>query len=791
MRVVADSELLEVEPGSSTSVVVEVVNTGSVIDGVSARVLGISEYFVKADPQLLPLFPEASGQVTLNLDVPPSHPAGRHHLTVEVTSHGTTEPSSFIDLDMDVAARPDFDMAASPRVVRARRGAKFMVEVTNRGNVPLDVELRGADPDRIAKITFTPPRRRIDAGLTVAMIMNVRGPRTFTGPEADRTVLIEASALPVGTPSALQAPPAAPVIPDGSTEILPRLPQENAPIADPDAELAQEVPDGALVTQRSVMLRQRPFIGRGLLTALILLSIIALWAAIFLLGLGKVLSGDPMTKEAPASFFAALAGKNGTGNGTGSNSAPAGALPKSGELPAGQGSQITGKVIAATTGQPVGHILVQAYRSSPTGLLKASSAATQADGTYTLAGLFPTSYYLQFSSPGFRTDLYPQARTIGGASKIVAAAQGTTSNINVTIAGNPATISGTVSAGDTTGPFVTTVTARPLVGGQSGKPAAVTTTNAAGGYSLKNLPAPDSYELTFTTPGYLASTLVDTVNGGDNRLEPTTVLGASLGQISGIVHDGSTALGGATIATTVGGKPVTVVTPTTGQIGAFTLPNLPTPATYVITVSSLGHGSSTSIVDLAAGQSRAGLSIDLASGTGTVSGIVVDAANHGLGGVTVTVGGATGTPTATTLTAGSPGTFTINGLAVPGTYTLTATLDGYAPQSVPVVFNSVGVASSVRIPLTTQLGSITGEITKTGDVPLAGATIVATNGQQVFHSMSATSNGPTGGTYLISNLQPGSYSVTVTAGGFLQETALVTVTAGTQTTQNVNLPTSS
>src|SRR5206468_335101 len=138
---------------------------------------------------------------------------------------------------------------------------------------------------------------------------------------------------------------------------------------------------------------------RGLLTALILASVVALWAAVFLLGLTKVFSGDPMTKAVPASFFAAGSGDaaaGSSGGGGGGSKAPAGALPKSGQLPPGVGGEITGTVTAASDRQPVGRILVQAWRQGRNGLQLASSAATQADGTYTVAGLFPTSYYLKF-----------------------------------------------------------------------------------------------------------------------------------------------------------------------------------------------------------------------------------------------------------------------------------------------------------------------------------------------------------------------------------------------------------
>jgi hypothetical protein len=772
MRVAADTRELTVDPGATTAVVVDVVNTGQVIDGVSARVIGLPEPCVTTQPRLLPLFPEAGGQLTLSLAVPPTHPAGRHPLTVEVVSHGARVPSQFVDLDLTVAARPRLRMTASPRVMRARRSGRFVLELTNDGNVPLDVSLTALDADRSTRCEFVPTGLRVEAGAVAPVLVKLRGPRMITGGEIDRTVTVEAIA---------------------------RTAQD-----DPEPGIEAET---QAVREVTVRLRQRPLISRGLLTALILAGIVGLWAGVFLLGLTKVFAGDPMTKQAPASFFlppgagsgagSGTAGSGGTGAGGAALAAPAGSLPKSGQLPAGTGGTITGTVIAASDHQPVGRILVQAMRTGRNGLQLVSSAATQSDGTYSLGGLFPTSYYLKFSANGYPAVWYPSVPAQTAGQQVSVAAQGTTSGVNTVITGLPASISGSVNPGDTLTPVATTVTARALFVSGTAAPAstanaptATTTTAADGSYQLPNLPAPGSYELTFTTPGYQPTTLVDTVGGGDARLEPAITLGATAGQVAGTVTDGTNPIGGATVSTTVGGRPLTVTTPTTGQVGAFLIGNLPTPGTYVMTFSAPGHGTSTTIVDLAAGQTRNGLGIVLSSGTGSVAGRLVDGSGNGLGGASVTVGGATSSGTAppgtTTLTTGSIGSFAVNGLSVPGSYTLTFTLPGYVPATVPVTLAVNGAPPSVTATLSTQLGGITGAVreSRAGDgttivSPFVGATVTASNGRRTWTTTSSGAGGalPNGG-YLITGLQPGTYSVTVTAGGLQQQTGIITVAAG-------------
>lgn len=773
MRATTDRRVVAADPGSSATVVVEVVNTGAVIDGVSANVIGLPDEFVKASPTMLPLFPAASGQLTLSLAVPPSYPAGRHPLTVELVSHGANEAPHYLDVDLSVAPRPSMTMAPMPRVVRARRSGRFVLEVRNDGNLPVNVSLEAVDVDRAIKATFTPQHLLVEPGALVPVLLHVRGPRMLTGAEAERPVKIVATATRADLPA--DADPAA--------------------VGDPIAP-----------REATISLKQRPLLSRGVLTALVLLTIVALWAGVFLLGLTKVFSGDPMTKAAPASFFAASqtgakgggsgaqAAAGGSGGGAAA-AAPAGALPKTGQLPAGIGGQVTGTVISASTEQPVGQILVEAYRAA--GSSKAvSSAATQADGTFTLGGLFPTDYLIKFSAPGFKPVWYPNATGKSGARAVPVQAQGISSGINTVVQGMPASISGKVDPGDTLHTVQTTVTARPLNVAGGNAMSHTVTTSAGGKYQFTGLAAPANYQLTFITPGYQTSTLIDSVNGGDKRLEASVTLGAAQGSISGLVRSGPTPIGGATVTTTVGGKTISVLTPTTGAVGTFAIPNLPTPATYVLNYSAPGHGSWTEVVELAAGQSYTKALGKLANGSGAISGLVRDGnSKSGLGGVTVTVGGAlasapagttatTATPSTTTLTNGNVGGFYLNGLA-DGQYTLTFTKDGYSSATVPVTLDSNRPANkpapTVNVRLYKQDGEITGVVYTASGTPLQGATLSATDGTLTYTATSSAAGGalPPGG-YDLAALPPGTYSVTASQPGARQQTRIVTVGRGRQ-----------
>ena len=728
MRILSTVALLEAAPGESVDLTLDVVNTEQVIEGVSARVIGVPESIVRAHPSTLALFPDTQGEITLTFVVPGTFPAGRHPLTIEVCGSTPAARPVHHDVELLVAARPRMALRASPSMIRARRRATFTVETVNRGNIPLDVALRARDADRSLNTTISPSAVTVAPGEAVVSTIVATGPRRLFGSDLDRALTVEASA------------------------------------ADVEDSL-------------SLMLRQRPLISRGLLTVAILLAILAVWAVIFLFGIRNVLGADPVSKVAPASFFAASAG-SGTAGGS-----PAGALSKDGVVDAGVGGTLTGVVTALSDQGGVGLITVDALRLSRTGMVVVASAATQVDGTFTVAGLFPGSYYLRISAEGYDTSWYPAVPTDLGARTVRARAQEVAEPVSMVITGHPASLSGTVEVGDVTTPVVTTIVARPAWAGAEETLEYTTEAAADGTYTLPDLPAPGTYDLTFTAEGYQPATARESLVGGQSRFVSDVRLGSAPGQIAGIVTDGTSPLGGVVVSTSLDGRDITVGTPTLGAVGSFVIPGLSTPGTYVVTFSKEGYGDKTIVVDLTAGQSRSDLVVSMADGVGTVTGRLVDGAGKGLGGATISVGGGASSATATTLTSGDVGSFTIAGLVSPGSYTLTFTLAGYEQQSVPVELVSGEAAAPVTVTVRAALGAVTGRVT-TGGTPVAGTDVVVTDGAQSWTTVTSSEAGSVG-RYTLSGLTPGAYTVTVSVSGTVRATGLVTVTAGTSVTRDL------
>lgn len=735
MRVASTVERAEIVPGSTGTIPLDVINTSEVIDALSVRVLGIpATAAVRSRPERLTLFPQAEGALEVSIALPAEFPAGTYHATIVVEGRAAGATDAYHDVEVVVPPRPAVSLGASPSVVRTRGRALFTVTVTNEGNTPLDLALRAVEADRTLRTELTPSTLAIPIGRSGITTVTARGPRQLLGSDRDRPLRVVAEA-------------------------------EGA-----EAELA-------------LTLRQRSTFGRGLLTALVLLAIVAAWALAVTIGMREVLGTDPPTKLAPPSFFAASEGP-----GAATGAAPAGALPRDGVLPAGVGGTITGTVVGAADPAGVGRLTVDALRMSVDGQpLLVASAATQADGTYSLAGLFPGEYLLRVVAEGYESIWYPAAAESGGAETVEATAQQVTDGIDLAVTGDPASIAGIVETGDVEDVTVT-VTATPTwrTAEDEGIEPQQVEAAADGSYSLEDLVAPGTYELTFDAEGYQTTTVTERVLGGQDRIALDVRLGAGVGQISGLVSDGTSSLGGVEVSTTVDGEEVVVGTPTVGRVGVFVLSGLPTPATYVLTFSKDGFSSRTVVVDLAAGESRGDVDVRLSGGVGTISGRVVGTDGHGIGGVTVTAGGTSAGTTATTLTAGDIGSFTLTGVQGSGTVTLTFSKEGYAPASVPVPMGGAP-PTDVRVTLRTGLGAIQGRVTEGGDGAV-GLRVEATDGLNVRTTTSTATGGSGAGSYLIADLPPGTYAVTVSRDGVVLTTALVTVEQGATARADLPVP---
>jgi hypothetical protein len=742
-----------VAPGRPVRVAVEVTNASEVIEGVMASVApstseGDFGLTVRSEPALLPLFPDGMGAINLELVASTTYPAGSHHLDVRVASTVRPDEEVVLPLVLHVSPAPAATLTPAPAVRSGRHKVQYSVICDNLGNTSLELNLGASDPERVAQARFSPAMVTVEPGMTATTTLVVRARRHLLGGETSRRVTVVGSS-----------------------------------------------PDLEVHTQATF--RQRPILPRGLRTVLVLATIVALWATVFVVGLDKALANDPLTKEVPPSFYAsnAAAAKSSTAAGPGgreldlqtadsAGAVPAGAVPKSGVV-VGVGGTLSGTVTAASTRVGVGRISIEVVRNTPSGPSLVSATASGSTGAYSIVGLLPGQYKLLFTAEGYQNVWYPHATSEAAAALVTVNAMAQTSGIDVVIAGADATITGAVQTGETPAPPVT-VTVEPEQG--STKPIATVQTNAQGNYTIPGLPAPGAYDLSFSAPGYEVGSDTEEVAGGEADVANTVTLSAGLGSIAGTVSDGANLLGGVTISAAANGQTITSATPTIGAVGQFSIGNLPTPATYLLTFTDTGFGTETIAEHLNPGQAVTNLAVSMAGGAGDVSGLISSPSGGALGGVTVTVTGGSKSITTQTLTAGNVGTYQLSGLTTPGSYTVTFSLTGYISQTVAVSLASSGSATGVNVTLPLDAGTITGAVTSSAGGALTGVTVSITDGQTVQTTM--TSSSPPGG-YLVSGLAVGSYAVTFSLAGYSNVTALVPLAAGQTATQSVVLtPTS-
>jgi hypothetical protein len=812
VRTALEENEFHVAPGSTFSVEVEVFNTSDVIDGVSAEIVGFDPQAVTSSPPELALFPQTTGTLRLDAKVPAGFPAGSHVMGIRIASAVPGGPVTHEDIHLEVAPSRAVTLDLHPDQIVARGKASFQLTVVNEGNVAQSLDLVANDPQGRLTFRFTTPHVDLPPARSAVIELEVRVKRRLLG----GTVLL---------PFKVRAEPTDP--------------PEVAPVEIPAVSDPNET-DGAL--------SQKPIIAPGIVTALLLASIIALWALAMLFGLKTVLNKDPLTKDVPASFYASAPRANTTGtapgtttagsaagSGSGSKSGgsgaavptvavatPPGAIPKTGGAH-GIGGSIKGVVYAASTEAGIGRIVVQAVHISPakpagvdangqptaatpTQETVAGAGASADDGSYVIDGLLPGDYKLHFTTDGYKDQWYPTASTVAGAQDVSVLALAETTVDKVTVKGENGSISGTVdtgisATGSTAAPPPVTVTVTRTnpppsqAAADSTQPVATTTADANGAFTIPDLPAPADYQVTLESPSYQPSSVPVRLDAKQALVLNKIRMQAGVGSIVGQITDGTNPLGNVAVVATSSDLTFKTATPTVGAVGQFTLPSLPTPGTYLLTFTKDGFGTQTVVVALGPGENKTDVNVTMDNGTGTISGTVTDAGGNGLGNATVTVNGGTNAVVTQTLTSGGrTGFYTVSGLAAPGSYTVTVSAPDHLTETIGVTLaaNSSATGQNVMLPgsVGTLQGTVSGSIVGSGGAPtpLADVTVSVTDGTKVF---TATTVSSPAGTYVLPGLHEGVFAVTFSKPGYANTSMLITITAGQTTTQDATLPVSS
>jgi len=280
---------------------------------------------------------------------------------------------------------------------------------------------------------------------------------------------------------------------------------------------------------------------------------------------------------------------------------------------------------------------------------------------------------------------------------------------------------------------------------------------------------------------------------GENGQNPLIMnkirLRAGVGTISGVVTDGTGPLGGVAVEVSSGDLTLTTATPTVGTVGQFSLPNLPTPGTYLLTFTKEGFGTRTVDVALGPGEDGLPIEVEMSGGTGTVSGTVTDETGAGVGNATVTINGGPAALVTHTLTGeGRTGFYTVSGLTAPGTYTVTVTAPGFVGATIGVTLSLTGASTGRDVEIASSVGTLRGTVrgqnSAEAPVNVPGVLVSVSDGTDI-RTVLTVSEPP--GAYVMPGVEAGTYAVTFSLVGYDDYTALVVVTAGRETVTDVTL----
>lgn len=476
-------------------------------------------------------------------------------------------------------------------------------------------------------------------------------------------------------------------------------------------------------------------------------------------------------------------------------SATAVAVTSGGTTPNINFNLVAGGTISGTVkgpvGQPLPNIFVSASDTGGLGL--GMSAASDADGTYTITGLLAGSYRVEASGSEWVRQYYDHSNTYNTATPVAVTSGGTTSGINFDLVAG-GTISGTVRGSDgNLLPGANVCTSSLLESNPC------TQSDANGAYALTGL-APGSYFVNVQGIGGGASQYYNHADSMTTASAVTVTSGASTtginfnlvegGIISGTVRGpgGTPVAGVMVLAQNTPGIMFFVAgaSAQTAADGTYTIAGLPAGIYFVQAYPIMNLGYVPQYYNNAVSSSTA-TALAVTSG-GTTSGIDFNLIGGGVGGtISGTVTGSGGTTPfvyARNMATGasfpatpSGGTYSITGLPA-GSYHVYAQSSFFVSSltqfynnaysfstATPVTVTSGGTTSGIDFNMVTpsDVGTIQGIITLPGGLPCPSCQVM------VYDAVSSSvANFPfygtitlSDGSYQIGSLPVGSYKIGV------------------------------
>ena len=724
---------LVVQPGVPTTVTAVVTNTSALIAGYSVRVLGADPSWVRLDEPELRLFPEETAAVVVTLTLPEGLPAGERRVALQVRDLADDGAIAVQDVVLDVPPAPRTSVRLDPPTVTGGAAAVFSVLVHNEGNTRQVGRVVARDPEAATAFSFRPETFDVPPGQSIALALQARARRPLVGDPRMRPFEL-------------------------------RLDGPNAPAADAPPAAA-----GVFV--------QKPRFARGVLALLGLLLALTTFAVVVTIALSSVVGRSAADRDLALQVAQARDQRAATGT-----------------------SSLSGSVTDLSTGGGVADVSVEAFADDPAQPIL--TTATGDDGSFVLARLPAGEYTLRVRGAGFDETWYPAAPTQGDAQAVAVQTGQSVGGLRVLVGGVPATLAGTVTGTDVAGAILTVelpLDTGPLEGTapEPGEAPAVPTSGAVvrtvpvgaeGTFEISDLPSPGVYDLVVTKEGFASSVQRVDVAAGEDRTGVRLALVQGDGSIAGTVSGFAGPVPGATVVATSGQVVVETVSLTQDAVGSFVLRGLPTPGAYTVVVSADGYAPATLNLTLTAAQTLTGVDVVLGRDQATLGGLVQVAGGRA-DGVDVTVTDGALTLQTVTQSTDPVGRWSLSGLRVPSTYTVTFSRADLESQVLAVSIDAFGnvtagaaSATAVDVTLRPATATIYGVVDQpptdgAAPVPAGNVRVTVSSGsaQRVVHTAS-TPEGEVG-SYVVEGLDPGTYTVTFSRAGTRATSEIVVLAA--------------
>ncbi|WP_412542442.1 hypothetical protein R8Z50_08075 [Longispora sp. K20-0274] len=172
---VLTSTVLEIVPGSQATCELTLRNNGDVVEEYRFEVVGDAAPWATVEPAVLSLYPGAETPVTVTFHPPRSGSVRAGEVPFAVRVLPTERPDSAVAPEGVLHVLPFTDTGAelTPRTSQGRR-ARHELAVDNRGNVPVTVQVAGADPDGKLLVSPRPSILTVPPGQAVFAKVVVR-----------------------------------------------------------------------------------------------------------------------------------------------------------------------------------------------------------------------------------------------------------------------------------------------------------------------------------------------------------------------------------------------------------------------------------------------------------------------------------------------------------------------------------------------------------------------------------------------------------------------------------------